>query len=75
MLELCGGGGAVRMLLPQRVSPALHVAKSDVTEPARDKALISMAVNLPIINECRCPSLLHKGSGDLSWGFVFGRCF
>lgn len=75
MLELCGGGGAVRMWLPQHVSPALHVAKSDVTEPAGDKALISMAVNLPIINECRCPSLLHKGSRDLSWGFVFGRCF
>lgn len=56
-------------------SPALHVAKSVVAEPAGDKALISMGVNLPIINERCCPDLLHKGSGDVSWGFVFGRCF
>lgn len=48
------------------VSPALHVAKSDAAEPAGDKALISMGVNLPIINERRCPDLLHKGSGDVS---------
>lgn len=57
------------------VSPALHVAKSDAAEPVGDKALISMGVNLPIINDCRCPDLLHKGSRDGSWGFVFGRCF
>lgn len=57
------------------VSPALHVAKSDAAELAGDKALISMGVNLPIINERRCPDLLYKGSRDVSWGFVFGRCF
>lgn len=57
-------------------SPALHRAKSDVTEPAGDKALISVGANLPIINEHCCPDLLHKGGrGDVSWGFVFRRCF
>lgn len=57
------------------VSPALHIAKSDAAEPAGDKALISMGVNLPIINEHHCSDLLRKGSRDVSWGFVFGRCF
>lgn len=57
------------------VSPALHVAKLDVAELVGDKALISMGVNLPIINEHRCPDLRHKGSRGVSWGFVFGRCF
>lgn len=57
------------------VSPALHIAKSDAAELTGDKALISMGANLPIINERRCPDLLYKGSRDVSWGFVFGRCF
>lgn len=48
------------------VSPALHVAKSDAAELTGDKALISMGVNLPIINERRCPDLLYKGSRDVS---------
>lgn len=52
-------------------SPALHVAKSDVAEPVGDKALISMGVNLFIINECCCPDLLRKGSRNVSWGFVW----
>lgn len=49
--------------------------KSDVAGLVGDKALISMGINLPIINEHRCSYLLHKGSGDVSWGFVFGKCF
>lgn len=49
--------------------------KSDSAELAGDKALISMGVNLPIINERCCSYLLHKGSRDVSWGFLFGRYF
>lgn len=61
--------------VPAQPSPA-SCAKSDVTEPAGDKALISVGANLPIINEHCCPDLLHKGGrGDVSWGFVFRRCF
>lgn len=78
MLGPCGVGSAVGMWLLQHVGTQCQpepCTKSDAAEPAGDAALISVGVNLPIINERHCSDLLHKGSGDASWGFVLGRCF
>lgn len=71
MLEMQWGCGSSSV--QGHVSPALHVSTSDVAELVVDKALISMGINLSIINECHCPDLLYKGGRDVCWGFVFER--